>query len=62
MNNHKIFFVGLGKLGFIFSGNFIKKHQVLGFDINKKLIQDSIQNFSSVEDDVRDFLKKISVI
>ena len=40
MNNHKIFFVGLGKLGLSLAAILSKKHQVLGFDINKKLIQD----------------------
>ena len=39
MNNHKIFFVGLGKLGLSLALIY-QKHQVLGFDINKKLIQD----------------------
>ena len=57
MNNQNILFVGLGKLGLSLAAILSKKHNVLGYDIDTKLI-DSLRNknFFDLEKDVKEFL------
>jgi UDPglucose 6-dehydrogenase len=64
MDNAKILFVGLGKLGLSLAAILSQKHNVIGYDINSKLIDDlESGNFSYVENDVKNFLntKKINL-
>ena len=59
MNDEKILFVGLGKLGLSLAAILAQKHKVIGYDINTQLVEDLInRNYSNIENDVRDFLKK----
>jgi len=59
MYDKNILFVGLGKLGLSLAAILSQKHRVIGYDINSKLVDDlKLKNFSSIENDVREFLKK----
>lgn len=59
MYDKYILFVGLGKLGLSLAAILSQKHRVIGYDINSKLVDDlKSKNFSSIENDVREFLKK----
>lgn len=59
MYDKNILFVGLGKLGLSLAAILSQKHRVIGYDINSKLVDDlKSKNFSYIENDVREFLKK----
>ena len=59
MDNTKILFVGLGKLGLSLAAILAQKNNVIGYDINSKLVDDlDSGNFSYVENDVKNFLSK----
>lgn len=59
MFNQNIFFVGLGKLGLSLAAILSQKHNVLGYDINKRHVNELKKlNYSNIEKDVRDFLNK----
>ena len=59
MQNKSILFVGLGKLGLSLAAILAQKHNVIGYDINQKHIEDlKIGNLVNIENDVRDFLNK----
>ena len=59
MNDEKILFVGLGKLGLSLASILAQKHKVIGYDINTQLVDDLIKrDYSNIENDVGEFLKK----
>lgn len=59
MYDKNILFVGLGKLGLSLAAILSQKHRVIGYDINSKLVDDlKLKNYSSIENDVREFLKR----
>jgi len=59
MYDKNILFVGLGKLGLSLAAILSQKHHVIGYDINSKLVDDlKLKNYSSIENDVREFLKR----
>ena len=59
MNDEKILFVGLGKLGLSLASILAQKHKVIGYDINTQLVDDLIKrDYSNIENDVKEFLKK----
>lgn len=59
MYDKNILFVGLGKLGLSLAAILSQKHRVIGYDINSKLVDDlKLKNYSSIENDVKEFLKR----
>ena len=57
MTNQNILFVGLGKLGLSLAAILSQKHNVIGYDINKKHVNDlKLKNYLNIENDVKKFL------
>ena len=56
---HNILFVGLGKLGLSLAAILAQKHNVVGYDINSKHVEDlKLRKYFNIENDVRYFLSK----
>ena len=59
LNQHKIFCIGLGKLGLMFSQVLAEKNiNTLGYDINKNIIDDILKNKKFIEHNLNNLLKK----
>lgn len=64
MTKQNILFIGLGKLGLSLAAILAQKHNVIGYDIDKKHVSNlDLKNYSNVENDVKKFLikKKLSI-